>query len=263
MIIVDQGRHELADPAVDELIVSIPLEAQARSYEWNMGSAWVVGQSRTGDLIVVPPGVESRWRVDGPRKLAILAVPAAFVRKMLGSDCPADLSTAFEPVSGSSAPDPFVGAALDRLWSQADRENPLSRIFVDSTVLAVVCRLLTLARQTAPRRAAGTFSSRDWRRVCDYIEGHLHEEIVLVDLADVGGWSVRHFSRMFHKSTGQAPHSFVLQRRVDRAKDLLRRPQLQLAEVALSCGFADQSHFTTSFRKATGRTPLRWRQELD
>jgi AraC family transcriptional regulator len=263
MIIVDQSRHELADPAVDELIVSTPLEAQSRSYEWNMGSAWVVGQSRTGDLIVVPPGVESRWRVDGPRKLVILAVPVVVVRKMLGSDCPADLSTAFEPVSGSSAPDPFVGAALDRLWSLTDSENPLSRIFVDSTVLAVVCRLLTLARQTAPQRAPGAFSSRNWRRVCDYIEAHLHEEIVLVDLADVGGWSVRHFSRMFHKSTGQAPHSFILQKRVDRAKDLLRRPQLQLAEVGLSCGFADQSHFTTSFRKATGRTPLRWRREFE
>ena len=63
-----RARHDSADPAVDELIVSTPLEAQSRSYEWNMGSAWVVGQSRTGDLIVVPPGVESRWRVDGPRK---------------------------------------------------------------------------------------------------------------------------------------------------------------------------------------------------
>ena len=262
MIMVDQSRHELADPAVDELIVSIPLEAQSRSYEWNMGSSWVMGQSRTGDLIVVPPGVESRWRVDGPRKLVILAVPVALVRSMLGSDCPANLSTAFEPISGSSAPDPFVGAALDRLWSLRDSEKPLSRMFADSTVLAVVCRLLTLARQTVPRRAPGAFSSRDWRCVCDYIAAHLHEEIVLVDLADAGGWSVRHFSRMFHKSTGQTPHSFILRKRVDRAKDLLRRPKLPLAEVALSCGFADQSHFTTSFRKATGRTPLRWRLEF-
>lgn len=262
MIMVDQSRHELTDPAVDELIVAIPLEARPCSYEWDMGSGWVAGQSRTGVLIVVPPGVESRWRVDGPRKLVILAAPVALVHSMLGSDCPADLSSAFERVSGSSAPDPFVTAALDRLWSLRDSEKPLSRMFVDSTVLAVVCRLLTLARETAPQRAPGAFSSRDWRRICGYIEAHLQEEIVLVDLADTGGWSVRHFSRMFQKSTGQTPHSFILRKRVDRAKDLLRRPELPLAEVALSCGFADQSHFTTSFRKATGQTPLRWRQEF-
>jgi AraC family transcriptional regulator len=262
MIIVDQDRHELSDPAVDELIVSIPLEGGACDYEWNMGCAWVLGQSRTGDLIVVPPGVESRWRVGGGRKLIILAVPTALVRGLLGSDCPADLSDAFEPISGSSAPDPFVGAALHRLWSLGDSEEPLSRMFVDSAVLAVVCQLLILAGGPAPQAAEGAFSSRDWRRVCDYIETHLHEEIVLVDLANAGGWSVRHFSRMFRRSAGQSPHRFILRKRVDRAKDLLKSPRSALAEIALTCGFADQSHFTTSFRKATGRTPLRWRHEF-
>jgi AraC family transcriptional regulator len=262
MIIVDQDRHELSDPAVDELIVSIPLEGGACDYEWNMGCAWVLGQSRTGDLIVVPPGVQSRWRVGGGRKLIILAVPTALVRGLLGSDCPADLSDAFEPISGSSAPDPFVGAALHRLWSLGDSEEPLSRMFVDSAVLAVVCQLLILAGGPAPQAAEGAFSSRDWRRVCDYIETHLHEEIVLVDLANAGGWSVRHFSRMFRRSAGQSPHRFILRKRVDRAKDLLKSPRSALAEIALTCGFADQSHFTTSFRKATGRTPLRWRHEF-
>jgi AraC family transcriptional regulator len=262
MILVDQGRHELADPAVDELIVSIPLEAKSCSYDWNMGSAWAAGRSQTGDLIVVPPGVDSRWRVGGARKLVILAVPVGLIRGVLGPDCPDDLSSAFEPVSGSSAPDPFIRAALDRLWSVGETEEPLNRMLVDSTVLAVVCQLLMLAGRTAPRRAPGVFPPRDWRRVCDYIDAHLHEEIVLVDLADAGGWSVRHFSRMFRQSTRQTPHSFILRKRVDRAKDLLKKQKLPLAEIALICGFADQSHFTTSFRKATGLTPLRWRHEL-
>jgi AraC family transcriptional regulator len=262
MIVVDQDRHELADPAVDELVVSIPLEGGACGYEWNRGCAWISGQSRTGDFIVVPPGVESRWRVGGARKPVILAAPTALVRGMLGSDCPADLSNAFEPISGSSAPDPFVGAALHRLWSLGDSEEPLSRMFVDSVVLAVVWQLLTLARGAASRPADGAFCSRDWRRVCEYIEAHIHEEIVLVDLANAGGWSVRHFSRMFRRSAGQSPHRFILRKRVDRAKNLLRSPRLPLAEIALSCGFADQSHFTTSFRKAMGRTPLRWRHDF-
>ena len=121
---------------------------------------------------------------------------------------------------------------------------------------------LTLASGAAPRPADGAFSSRDWRCVCEYIEAHIHEEIVLVDLANAGGWSVRHFSRMFRRSAGQSPHRFILRKRVDRAKNLLRSPRLPLAEIALSCGFADQSHFTTSFRKATGRTPLRWRHDF-
>jgi AraC family transcriptional regulator len=67
---------------------------------------------------------------------------------------------------------------------------------------------------------------------------------------------------MFRQSTGQTPHNFIVRRRIERAKGLLRKPDLQLADIALTCGFADQSHFTTSFRKATGLTPLRWRREL-
>jgi AraC family transcriptional regulator len=262
MILVDQGRHELTDPAVDELIVSIPLDAESCSYEWNMGSAWAAGRSQTGDLIVVPPGVESRWRVGGPRKLVICAVPIALVRSLLGPDCPSDLSSAFEPLSGSSAPDAFIRAALDRLWSLGDSEWPLGRMLVDSTVQATICQLLTLAHKTSEQGGRGAFSPRDWRRVCDYIEAHLHEEILLVDLAEAGGRSVRHFSRMFRRSTGQTPHGFILRKRVDRAKDFLRTRKMPLAEIALTCGFADQSHFATAFRKSTGKTPVHWRRDL-
>ena len=182
MIMVDQSRHELADPAVDELIVSILLEAQSRSYEWNMGSSWVMGQSRTGDLIVVPPGVESRWRVDGPRKLVILAVPVALVRSMLGSDCPADLSTAFEPVSGLLGARPVRRrgarpAVVAQRWREAAQPHVRRQHCARCSLPAPDARADTLSQ-----RAPGAFSSRrDWRCVCDYVEAHLHEEIVLVD----------------------------------------------------------------------------------
>lgn len=263
LILVEQGRHEFADPAVDEVVISTPLAASACSYDWNMGTGWAEGRSSTGDLIVVPPGVESRWRVGGPRKLVILAVPVTLVKELLGPESPDDLSSAFEPLSGSSEPNALVSALLQRLWSLGETEEPLGRTLADSMVLAMVCQLLTLARADAPQTGrSGAFSARDWRRVRDYIDAHLHEDIMLVNLARATGWSVRHFARMFRQSTGQTPHNFIVLRRVERAKDLLKKHDLQLADIALTCGFADQSHFTTSFRKATGQTPLRWRREL-
>lgn len=262
MILVDQGRHELADPAVEEVVISTPLSAPACSYDWNMGTGWAGGKSRTGDLIVVPPNVESRWRVGGPRKLVILAVPVDHVRSLLGAECPDDLSSALEPLSGSTAPNAMVSTLLQQLWSLGDPEAPLGRMLADGMVLALICQILILAKAGTPQPAAGAFSARDWRRVCDYIDAHLQEEIALPDLARTAGWSVRHFTRMFRQSTGQTPHNFIVLRRVDRAKDLLKRQELQLADIALTCGFADQSHFTTCFRKATGLTPLRWRREL-
>ena len=263
MILVEQGRHELADPAVEEIVISTPLSAPACSYDWNMGTGWAGGKSRTGDLIIVPPNVESRWRVGGPRKLVILAVPVDHVKRLLGPECPDDLATALEPLSGSTAPNTMaISALLQQLWSLGDQEEPLSRILADSMVLALVCQVLLLARAGTPPPASGAFSQRDWRQVCEYIDSHLQEEIALPDLAQTAGWSVRHFARMFRQSTGQTPHNFIVRRRIERAKGLLRKPDLQLADIALTCGFADQSHFTTSFRKATGLTPLRWRREL-
>ena len=143
-------------------------------------------------------------------------------------------------------------------------ENPLSRIFVDSTVLAVICRLLTLARQTAPQRAPGArfpratgdASATTSKRICTR-----RSCWSISPTSEVGACGTSRACSVSRR--GRAPRGFILQKRVDRAKDLLRRPQLQLAEVGLSCGFADQSHFTTSFRKATGRTPLRSRQEFE
>ena len=77
----------------------------------------------------------------------------------------------------------------------------------------------------------------------------------MADLAIDCGVSVSHFSRAFRQSTGLSPHQWLLKRRVDQAKSLLRDRTLSLSDVALSCGFGDQSHFTRVFTKLTGITP--------
>ncbi|QKC98551.1 helix-turn-helix domain-containing protein [Mesorhizobium sp. NZP2298] len=259
LILVEQSRHEFVDPAVDELVVSTPLDA-ACSYDWNMGSGWTSGQSRTGDLIIVPPGTDSRWRAGGDRRLIILAIPTALVSQLLGPDCPADLAATFAPLGGSSGNDAFVNAVLRRLWENSGEDEPINRSLADRLVEALVCHLVMRAGTVTPKLAPGPFSLREWRKLEDYVDAHLHRDILLLDLADIVGWSVRHFSRMFRQATGKTPHDWIVAKRVGRSKDLLGKEKLSLAEIALCCGFADQSHFTTSFRKATGMTPLRWRR---
>lgn len=261
LILVDQGRHELVDPAIDELVVSTPIAAEC-SYDWNLGSGWTSGQSRPGDLIIVPPGTDSRWRAGGERQLIILAIPTALVRQFLGPDCPADLAATFAPLGGCSGSDAFVAAVLQRLWEASDEGEAMSSPLVDGLVLALVSHLAMRAGTFTPTTSAGSLSLPEWRRLEDYVDTHLHRDIPLLELADIAGWSVRHFSRMFRQATGKTPHEWIVAKRVGRSKDLLRKQKLSLAEIALSCGYADQSHFTTSFRKVTGMTPLRWRRGL-
>lgn len=105
----------------------------------------------------------------------------------------------------------------------------------------------------------GGLTSVQERAVRDFVEEHLHERIALDDLAAVVGLSRCRFVRRFRRSTGTSPHGFVLDRRVARARLLLTRTGTPLSDVALRCGFADQSHLTRVFRARVGVTPGRLR----
>jgi AraC family transcriptional regulator len=105
--------------------------------------------------------------------------------------------------------------------------------------------------------------SRDrLNRVRDYIETHLDDRLTLTDLAGVACLSPYHFSRSFKESVGIGPQRYVIQRRLERAKTLIRRTNKPLAEIAQRVGFSDQSHLTSIFRRETGVTPGRYRAEL-
>jgi AraC family transcriptional regulator len=97
------------------------------------------------------------------------------------------------------------------------------------------------------------------KQIQDYIEEHLAEDIAIEDMAALVPMSQFHFARAFKSATGETPHKYLIQRRMERAKVLLTVTQLAIAEVAYRVGFSNQSHFTTHFRKATGVTPKDYR----
>jgi AraC family transcriptional regulator len=96
------------------------------------------------------------------------------------------------------------------------------------------------------------------RRVRDSIDARLGQDISLAQLAGDCGLSTSHFARAFARSTGIPPHRWLTRRRVERAKELMYT-DATLAEIALMCGFSDQSHLTRVFAQVVGVTPGRWR----
>jgi AraC family transcriptional regulator len=105
--------------------------------------------------------------------------------------------------------------------------------------------------------------SRDrLKRVRDYIETHLDDRLSLTDLAGVACLSPYHFSRSFKRAVGVGPQRYVMQRRLEQAKTLMRRTNQPIAEIAQRVGFTDQSHLTSTFRRETGVTPGRYHAEL-
>jgi AraC family transcriptional regulator len=93
------------------------------------------------------------------------------------------------------------------------------------------------------------------RAVVEYVEEHLDAGLSLGQLAAAAHLSVYHFARQFKAATGLPPHQYVIARRVERAKLLLQRGDLSLAEVALRAGFSDQSQFSQQFKRVAGLTP--------
>ena len=97
------------------------------------------------------------------------------------------------------------------------------------------------------------------RRVTDYIEAHLEEDLTLARLGAVVCMSPFHFARLFKRSTGLSPHRFVVRTRIGRARALLGAPDLSIRRISQIVGFRTVSHFTTVFRRVTGTTPRAYR----
>jgi len=115
--------------------------------------------------------------------------------------------------------------------------------------------------ETSNDTATGGLPAWRIRRVRLYIEEHLHEPIRLEALSAEAKFSVTHFSRSFKRSFGETPHSYIMQRRLEHARHLMLMTEESLSEIALTCGFADQSHLNRSFRQSIKQSPAAWRRQ--
>lgn len=167
--------------------------------------------------------------------------------------------------------DPFEPIICERhervaqmIW-MLDRElrDPgfASDLMVDGLVRAMTTLLARHGEPPATPEDRLYLSPVRLKRVLDHIEANLEKTLSLAELAQIAGLSVFHFSRMFKLATGESPYHFVGSRRLARAERMLCETEVPLSELALDCGFANQSHFNAAFRKAMGVSPGRWRRE--
>jgi AraC family transcriptional regulator len=98
------------------------------------------------------------------------------------------------------------------------------------------------------------------RRVTEFINENLGEDLKLGEIAEVAGLSQFHFARVFRQTTGLTPQQYLMQKRIENAKQLLAISDLPLVEVSMRTGLKNQSHFTTLWRKFTKFTPKMWRE---
>jgi AraC family transcriptional regulator len=142
------------------------------------------------------------------------------------------------------------------VWREFHRDDAARGLGMDEAV-ALLCSSL----RGSPRRA-GYVSARRLAISAEYISEHLTPPPRLADVAQVAGVHPMHLSRLFRECYGYSMGEFVRRRRIAWACTQLASSDLTLAAIALAAGFADQAHFSRTFRRVTGCTPRWYRQHL-
>ncbi|MGA7384977.1 MAG: AraC family transcriptional regulator [Methylocella sp.] len=160
--------------------------------------------------------------------------------------------------------DPVIGrlAALGRI--ELNEGGAGGRLYLEGLASALAVHLLRtsgLSRRLLIQQKGG-LAPRQIRRVLEYIEAHLTDELGLSELAAIVELSPHYFGEVFRISTGKSPHRYVMERRIERARGLLWDADRPIHDIAYAAGFSSQSHFTANFRRVTGVTPGRFRRSL-
>lgn len=160
--------------------------------------------------------------------------------------------------------DPVVWHLGLALLPALERPRDVSVLYADHLLHATHSYFATAfggMRMLCARRL-GVLAAWQMRRATEMMMENLAGDMSLAELAKACGLSVSHFARAFRKDIGMAPHRWLMQQRLLRAKAMLRKADIRLADIALACGFADQTHFTRVFSTSVGVSPGVWRKQV-
>lgn len=212
-------------------------------------------------LCALPDWHESEWVVrDHVHILHIYFMPAHFTRRAITEldREPRELTLADRTFFENPRIVQLCENLIASPWDGPDQLLRANEITHDA--LSELLRSQAIVRRDL--RVRGGLAPLVRRRLADYIETHLAQQVTLGELAQLACLSEFHLARMFRISFGMPPSAWMAQRRAERARTLLKTTALPLQQIADACGYADLSHFSHRFRAAVGTPPGRYRQIL-
>jgi AraC family transcriptional regulator len=264
------------DPFLFQIVDDTPLEARVcfrdlalgvylsgrHKIRRQIGNDVVEDWSDPGTINLTPPGIEGTWQAAASSRAAVVVIRPEFIARAIEEHWGAD-GGKVEIKKQFLVRDPVIEAVTLSLTREAGSGSPAGQLYMESGCEFLAHLLIYRYSNLSPPlpRSMGGLSSRRLKLVLEYIEDMLGQPIKLRDLAALAGISARHFERAFRQSTGSAPHAYVMERRLRKARVLLiKLPSLSVEQVALQLGFFSSSHFSAAFRRHTGLTPTEFRK---
>jgi AraC family transcriptional regulator len=245
----------------DAYVLAFTLRDAPAHEFWLDGKASLAGPSKRNTLNIVDLNGAPASRMRHPFDSLHFHIPRAALAE-LSEEAGAPKVNELRAAGGWNTYDPVVEQLQRVIVSALEGLGQGNRAFIDHLMLAFLAHVVGTyggMRSFYPPQRGGLAPWQE-KRAKEIIAANLGKEVSLLEIARECGLSAAYFSRAFKVSTGTTPHAWLQACRIEQAKDLLLKREPSLADIATTCGFADQSHFTKIFRRLAHATPGAWRR---
>jgi AraC family transcriptional regulator len=264
-ILVEEFQHPAGEGRMlspNEHIICLSLAPRPVRLLQVQGDKSYTGLYGKGDFSVTPAEAPFFARWDSDDRLLQIRIASSFIQQV-AREALAMNPDRLEVIPEFRTRDPQLEAIALLLLAELKQNNLGGRLYIESLANLLAVQLL---RQYSASKAnfpiyKGGLPQRQLLQVLDYIHDHLEQDIKLADLAALLGMSQFHFSHLFKQAIGIAPYQYLLQQRIERAKQLLKQTDQSVMAIAFSCGFSSHSHLSKQFRQMTGLTPTAYRAD--
>lgn len=216
---------------------------------------------RAGDIIVTPVGEPKLLSHREEAEILKVRIAPSLLDRVTADFCPA--SGSIELLDNFGTRDAHIERIARALLAEARSAGVAGRLYVESLANQLIVHLLRHHSSAGPRVEDATASLPRYklRRATEYIDDNLRESLALKDIAGTVSMSPYHFARVFKQTVGVTPHHYVIERRIEKAKSLLRDTAWPVTQIANQVGYANPSHFSTIFQRFTGHSPRGYRRD--
>lgn len=231
----------------DRVVINI---SEPKFVEIKRRGVWERRRYDTGDCGIVPYGQENIIRWFENTKFIVIQIEPKFIQRFLQIK---DFSLA----EHRGISDRVVYDFAMEVKQEMEQGRQQAEMYIQSLAICLSIHLGTKYQASGKSIYApkGKLSSLQLKQLLEYCNVFLHDDFGVDDLAALVHLSPFHFTRLFKNTVGVAPYQFVLQMKIERAKQLIKKGKSSLSQIAYELGFADQAHLSNTFRKVVGVSP--------